>query len=104
MGSLWEDLRHMGVPLGSLWRYFGISLRSVWVFVGDLGLFDGYFAMIVESVWSVFTKHTFSTQILMILYSSGVNCGSRWVTFGLIWRMKVTLESLWGHFGITFGM
>ena len=34
----------------------------------------------------------------MIVYSSGVNCGS---LSGHFWRMEVTLEPLWGHFGIT---
>ena len=48
--SLREHLRHMGVTLGSLWGYFGISLGSVWVSVGDFGSLDGRFAMIVESL------------------------------------------------------
>ena len=64
--------------------------------MGDFGSLDGYFAMIVESLWSAFKKHSFSQQILMILYSSGVNCGSRWVTFGLL----LAYES---DFGVTFG-
>ena len=41
----------MGVTLGSLWGYFGISLESVWASVGDFGSLDGRFAMIVESLW-----------------------------------------------------
>ena len=49
--SLWEHLRHMGVTLGSLWQYFGISLGSVSVFVGDFRSLDGRFAVIVESLW-----------------------------------------------------
>ena len=48
----------MGVTLGSLWGDFGISLGSVWVSVGDFGSLDGHFAMIVESLWSVFKKNT----------------------------------------------
>ena len=62
LGSLWEHLRRMGVALGSLWRYFGISLGSVWVSVGDFGSLDGRFAMIVESVWlyqGSFSKNTY---------------------------------------------
>ena len=51
LGSLWEHLRHMGVTSGSLWAYFGISVGSVWVSVGDFGSLDGHFAMIVESLW-----------------------------------------------------
>ena len=50
-----------GVTLGSLWRDFGISLGSVWVSVGDFGLLDGRFAMIVESLWEYegpFSKST----------------------------------------------
>ncbi len=61
LGSLWEHLRHMGVTLGSLWRYFGISLGSVWVSVGDFGSLDSRFAMIVESLWvyeGSFSKNT----------------------------------------------
>ena len=51
----------MGVPLGSLWDYLGISLGSVWVSVGDFGSLDGRFAMIVESLWvceGAFSKNT----------------------------------------------
>ena len=51
LGLLWEHSRHMGVTLGSLWDYFGISLGSVWVSVGDFGSLAGHFAMIVESFW-----------------------------------------------------
>ena len=46
--SLWEHLRHMGVTLGPLWAYFGISLGSVWVSAGEFGSLDGHFAMIVK--------------------------------------------------------
>ena len=102
--------------LGPLWDQFGVTLGSVWVSVGDFGSLDGHFAMIVESLWSAFKKHAFSLQILMILYSSGVNCGSLWVTFGSLlayesdfgatlgslrhhlWHAKMTLGSLWNHF------
>ena len=62
LGSLWEDLRHMGVTLGSRWDYFGVSLGSVWVFVGDFGSLDVYFAMIVKSLWvyeGLFSKNTY---------------------------------------------
>ena len=55
-----SHLRHMGVTLGSLWRYFGISLGSVWVSVGDFASLDGHFAIIVESLWlyeSPFSKN-----------------------------------------------
>ena len=51
----------MGVTLGLLWAYFGISLGSVWVSVGDFGSLDGRFAMIVESLWVYegrFSKNT----------------------------------------------
>ena len=83
--------------------------------MGDFGSLDGHFARIVESLWSVFKKHSFSQQILVILYSSGVNGGSLWVTFGSLlayegdfgatlgslrhhfWHVKATLGSLWGH-------
>ena len=41
----------MGVTLGPLWVYFGTSLGSVWVSVGDCGSLGGHFAMIVESLW-----------------------------------------------------
>ena len=41
----------MGVTLGLLWAYFGISLGSVWVSVVDFGSLDGRFAMTVESLW-----------------------------------------------------
>ena len=51
LGSLWEHLRHMGVTLGSLCGYFGISFGLVWVSLDDFGSLDGHFAMIVESVW-----------------------------------------------------
>ena len=51
LGSLWKDLRHMGVTLGSLWGYFGVSLGSVWVSMGDFVSLDGYVAMVVESLW-----------------------------------------------------
>ena len=67
LGSLWKDLRHMGVTLGSLWGYFGVSLGSVWVFVGDFASLDGHFAIIVESLWvckGPFSKNThFPLQI-----------------------------------------
>ena len=51
LGLLWEHLRHMAVTLGSLWGYFGVSLGSVWVSMGDFVSLDGYFAMIVEPLW-----------------------------------------------------
>ena len=51
LGSLWEHVRHMGVTLGSLWDYFGVSLGSVWVSVGDFRSLDGYSALIVKSLW-----------------------------------------------------
>ena len=51
LGPLWEHLRHMGVTLGPFWGHFGISLGSVWVSVRDFGSVDGYYAMIVESLW-----------------------------------------------------
>ena len=46
---------------GSIWGYFGVSLGSVWVSVGDFGSLDGYFAKVVESLWvyeGPFSKHT----------------------------------------------
>ena len=46
--------------MGSLWAYFGISLGSIWISVGDFGSLDGHFAMIVESLWSVLKKHLVS--------------------------------------------
>ena len=51
LGSRLKDLRHMGVTLGSLWGYFGVSLGAVWVSMGDFVSLDGYVAMIVESLW-----------------------------------------------------
>ena len=74
-------------------------MGSVWVSVGDFGSLGGHSAMIVESLWvyqGPFSKNTFSLKILMILYSSGANCGSLWVTFGLL----LTYES---EFGVTLG-
>ena len=57
----------MGVTLKPLWAYFGISLGSVWVSVGDFGSLDGHFAMIVESLWvyegPFSKKHSFPPQI-----------------------------------------
>ena len=55
LGSLWEHLRHMGLTLESLWGYFGISLESNWISVGDFGLLDGHFAIIVESLWVIWS-------------------------------------------------
>ena len=43
-GSLWG---HFGVTLGSFWGHLG----AVSISVGDFGSVDGYFAMIVESLW-----------------------------------------------------
>ena len=105
-----------GVTLGSFWDQFG----SVWVSVGDFGSVDGRFAKIFESIWvyeGAFSKNThFPRRFLMNLYSSGVNCGSVWVTFGSLlvdegdfgatlgslrhhfWHVKTTLGSLWNHF------
>ena len=51
----------MRMTLGPLWDHFGVSLGSVWVSVGDFGSVDGYFAMIVESLWvyeGPFSKNT----------------------------------------------
>ena len=62
LGLLWEDLRYMGVTLGSLWGYLGVSLGSLWVSVGDFGSLDGYFALIVGSLWvyeGPFSENTF---------------------------------------------
>ena len=42
--SLWG---HFGVTLGSFWGHLG----AVSISVGDFGSVDGYFAMIVESLW-----------------------------------------------------
>ena len=67
MGSLSKDLRHMGVILGSLWGYFGVSLGLVWVSVGDFGSLDGYSAKIAESLWvyeGPFSKNTHFPNIL----------------------------------------
>ena len=50
LGTLWEHLRHMGVTLGPLCGYSGVSLGSVSISVGDFGSVDGYFAMIVDSL------------------------------------------------------
>ena len=51
LGFLREHMRHMGVTLGPFWAYFGVILGSLWVSVGNFGSVDGYFAMIVESIW-----------------------------------------------------
>ena len=42
---------HFGVTLRPLWGHFGVTLGSVSISVGDFGSVDGYFAMIVESLW-----------------------------------------------------
>ena len=55
----------MGMTLGLLWAYFGISLGSAWVFVGDFGALDGRFEMIVKSLWvyeGPFSKNTHFPQ------------------------------------------
>ena len=41
----------MGVTSKSLWGYFGVSLGSVWVSMGDFVSLDDYVAMVVESLW-----------------------------------------------------
>ena len=38
---------HFVVALRSFWAHFGVS----WISVGDLRSLDGYFAMIVQSLW-----------------------------------------------------
>ena len=57
--------------LRSLWGHFGVILGSVSISVGDFGSVDGYFAMIVESLWvyegPFSKKHPFPEQILTIL-------------------------------------
>ena len=62
-----------------------MSLGSVWVSVGEFGSLDCHFAIIVELLWvhlkSIFKKDSFHTQILMILYSSGINRGLLWGLF-----------------------
>ena len=48
LGPLWG---HFEVTLGSFWGHFGVTLGSVSMSVGDFRSVDGYFAMIVESLW-----------------------------------------------------
>ena len=62
----------------------------------------------LESLWSVFKKHLFSPTILMILCTSGVTLEPLWghfeLTFGIRGCVWATFGSLWNHFGITLGL
>ena len=72
-----------GATLGSLWCHFGVTLEPfgghfgyTWITLGTLGVLR-----------SIFKKYKFLQHISMI----SKNCG-------------VSLGSLWGHFGTTFGI
>ena len=56
---------------------------------------------------SVFKKHSFSPQILMILFNSEVSLEPLWEHFGRTWGLLSIYEgdfgSLLGHFGTTLG-
>ena len=82
------------MALGLLWGYFGVGLGSVWVPVGDLGSLDVYFAIIVESLWVY--EGPFSKKGRIVDQFGSLS--------GHFWRMTMTLEAFWGHFGVTSGM
>ena len=65
LGLLWEHLRHMGVPSGSLWGDFGISLESVWVSVGDITWWSlcNVCRVTLGILKGIFKWHSFSIQV-----------------------------------------
>ena len=75
--------------MGSLCRYFGTSLGSVWVSVGDFGSLDGRFVMIVKSLWvyegPLSKKTHFPTDLNDFI------------------KLRSVLWTTLGHFRITFG-
>ena len=90
--------------MGSVWGEFGVSLDSVRAF----GPLDGHFAMIVDSPWVYEGPLSKNTHFPTYFNDFIKLFGGLWVDlrllWGRFWRMKVTLEPLSGHFGITFGM
>ena len=95
------------MTLGSFWNYFGFSLVSVCVSVGDFAALDGHFAIIVESLWVY--KVPFSNNIYFPTYfnsltNSWVDCILLGVILGSLLAYEVDLEPLWGHFGATSDM
>ena len=95
--SLWDRIGYLKVTLGILcshFAHFGVTLGSFWVHVVYFGFTLGNFyeTLIFRIDFNGFSKLT----------------GELWITLGqfweYFWRMKVALEGLWGHFGVTFGM
>ena len=108
LALLWEPLRHVGVTFGALWGQVRVSLGSVWVSVGDFGSLDGHFAIIVDS--PLVYEGPLSKNIHFPTYFNDFIklFGGLWVDLGLLWdrfwHMKVNLGPLWGHFGATLGI
>ena len=76
--------------------------------MGDFRSLDGRFAVIVELLWvceGPFSKNTHISHRFKRFYIAQELIADHFGSLsGHFWRMKVTLEPLWGHFGITFGM
>ena len=92
----------------SLWGHFGVNLGSVSISVGDFGSVDGYFAMIVESVWVCEGPFSKKTRISPTDFNNFIKLWSElWTNFGSLsrhfWIMDMTFGPLWGYFGVTFG-
>ena len=92
-GDFGMTLGHFGVTLGSLgghfgsfWGDFAITLRTH----GSLCGHFGYMRLTLESLWSIFKKHSFSQlDFNDFIYSS--------------YHFGIDLGSFGGHFGVIFG-
>ena len=110
LGLLWQHLRHMGGPLGTVWGDFGTSLGSVWGQFGYPWVTLGHLMVTLQSLWihlGYMKVLSQKTLIFPTYFNDFIKLfGGLWVDFrslwGRFWRMKVTLEPLWGHFGIIF--
>ena len=54
LGQLWGHLWHMNVPLGPLWKHFGVTLKALWGHFGCIRMTLGYFRLTSGSLWNDF--------------------------------------------------
>ena len=53
-GQLWAHFWRMRVPLGPLWKHFGVTLKALWGHFGCIRMTLGYFRLTSGSLWNDF--------------------------------------------------
>ena len=83
--------------MGLLHGHFG----AICTLRGHFDVTFGYMRVTLESLWSIFKKHSFSQSILMILCNSGVHLGDLGGTLGSLLAYEGDFGTLWYQFGST---